>query len=102
MTTRYVLLIDEAAHPERLLVTQSLKILKVSWWHHFQDSWLIKDPEGRPLEWWTSWIRDLLPDGSLLLLEVGPAAGGVAGRVPAQGTRWLRETWPKGTGGSTR
>jgi hypothetical protein len=90
MTTRFVV-IARVLPKARRAITAALREGGVAWWHHFPDSWLICDKQGRTALDWRDVLTEAAPDTHLLVVEAGDAPW--AGVLSETELKWIKSSW---------
>lgn len=92
MRTRFVLALDDNVTPEiNKAIGELIKAQGAGWWHWYQHTWLITDPQGRSADWWRDKFRTLEPPPGFLIFNVDNGAW--SGLTKKNYYEWMNSTW---------
>jgi hypothetical protein len=70
MRSKIIVMANEATLEQRNQVTLAIKALGNSWWHWFEQAWVISDYAGRDVAWWRTFVTASAPGLHVLVLRV--------------------------------
>lgn len=100
MKKRFIVLIERSTKDQNESFLSWIKGQKLSWWHWFQNVWLLSNSSGSfSAESIRDNVKEFYPGANIFVEELREGEGTWAGLGPNSEERnmfsWLRRTWRK-------